>query len=100
MLDTSECTFEYSNVNMGELFQASINEIIFMAGVVLTNYPEIYIKINVVYFIKQKETIKDNLGYRSYKQMNREKMDFVIIQISRNFKYSILLSLTSLSKES
>lgn len=85
---------------MGELFQASINEIIFMAGVVLTNYPEIYIKINVVYFIKQKETIKDNLGYRSYKQMNREKMDFVIIQISRNFKYSILLSLTSLSKES
>ena len=71
-----------------------------MAGVVLTNYPEIYIKINVVYFIKQKETIKDNLGYRSYKQMNREKMDFVIIQISRNFKYSILLSLTSLSKES
>ena len=46
---------------MGELFQASINEIIFMAGVVLTNYPEIYIKINVVYFIKQKETIKDNL---------------------------------------
>ena len=85
---------------MGELFQASINEIIFMAGVVLTSYPEIYIKINVVYFIKQKETIKDNLGYRSYKQMNREKMDFVIIQISRNFKYSILLSLTSLSKES
>ena len=100
MLDTSECTFEYSNVNMGELFQASINEIIFMAGVVLTNYPEIYIKINVVYFIKQKETIKNNLGYWSYKQMNREKMDFVIIQISRNFKYFILLSLTSLSKES